>query len=74
MTVRDIVKKYLEDNGYDGLAINECGCGLGDLMPCDNASPYCVPAKRFKCNRADCPTPGFCAGDVDDWCYRPVEN
>ncbi len=34
MNVHDIVKKYLEDNGYDGLCTDECGCHIDDLMPC----------------------------------------
>jgi len=28
MDVKDIVKKYLTDNGFDGLAGDECGCGI----------------------------------------------
>ena len=37
MTIKEIVKKYLEENGYDGLASPdlECGCPIDDLMPCD---------------------------------------
>ncbi len=35
MNLRDIVKKYLEDNGYEGLAGKYCGCENNDLMPCD---------------------------------------
>lgn len=35
MTVKEIVKKYLEDNGYDGLWNEyDCACKNDDLMPC----------------------------------------
>jgi hypothetical protein len=33
-SVRDIVREYLVANGYDGLAGDECGCDLDDLMTC----------------------------------------
>lgn len=36
MTVREILNKWLQDKGYEGLfSSNECGCEVGDLMPCD---------------------------------------
>ncbi len=34
MDVYDIVKKYLKENGFDGLCTDDCGCHLDDLMPC----------------------------------------
>jgi hypothetical protein len=34
MTVLDIVKYWLESNGYDGLYTDACGCELKDLAPC----------------------------------------
>jgi hypothetical protein len=37
MTVQEIVSKYLEDNGYDGLFSVEgdgCACRRDALMPC----------------------------------------
>ena len=43
MTVREIVKKYLQKNGFDGLynELLECGCDLNDLM--------CCPEDCFDC-------------------------
>jgi hypothetical protein len=36
LNVYEIVKKYLKDEGYDGLFTDEgCGCSLEDLMPCE---------------------------------------
>jgi len=35
-TVKEIVEKYLQENGYDGLfnSSGECACKIGDLIPC----------------------------------------
>lgn len=43
--VRDIVEAYLTANGYEGLWDGEdCGCRLGDLIPCDGRIEWCKPA------------------------------
>jgi hypothetical protein len=43
--VREIVTAYLAANGYDGLANDECGCGLKDFAPCEEGPcPDCRPA------------------------------
>lgn len=31
---QEMVRIYLENNGYDGLFSDICGCLLDDLMPC----------------------------------------
>jgi len=62
LTVREIVKEWLEKCGYDGLAGDECGCPLDDLMPCegfDNISS-CVPAVKVPCDPETCPYGGDC--------------
>lgn len=41
MTVHEIVKKYLIENGYDGLYTDDCGCLVEDLMPCSCDCSYC---------------------------------
>jgi len=50
MTVKEIVKLYLEANGYDGLCCDGCGCRLDDLCPCESGAPDnpldCVPGYR----------------------------
>lgn len=44
MEVREIVEKYLETNGYDGLfSPYECACKRGDLMPCESDVSSCEP-------------------------------
>lgn len=41
-TVREICTSWLRDLGYDGLCMPGCcGCGLDDLMPCQEPSPEC---------------------------------
>lgn len=42
MNVKEIVKKYLKDNGYDGLFMcGECACKLDDLAPCCGTMADC---------------------------------
>ena len=40
MNVYDMIREYLEKNGYDGLVSDdsECGCVLADLAPCDEVN------------------------------------
>jgi len=51
--VQDIVKKFLKDNGYDGLHNgDECGCGDEDLMCCGDTFSSCTVA--FRCTDPKC--------------------
>jgi hypothetical protein len=52
MAVKEIVKKYLEDNGFDGLFSDswECGCEIDDLMPCEEPQQACEPGYKIPCN------------------------
>jgi hypothetical protein len=38
MTIKEIVESWLKEHKYDGLWNEDCGCQIGDLMPCDE--PY----------------------------------
>jgi hypothetical protein len=54
MTVKKIIKEYLEKNNYDGLTNTDiyCGCGLDDFMPCSNECDIlrdCQPAYKKYC-------------------------
>jgi hypothetical protein len=50
MDVRKIISVWLEQNGFDGLGGGSCGCGLDDLMPCNQGNiGNCKPAKRHEC-------------------------
>lgn len=46
--VKEIVKLWLEQNGYDGLCEEDCGCFLGEFMPCDTPLPSCEPAYQHR--------------------------
>lgn len=74
MTVSQIVKKYLNDNGFDGLYGDHCGCGLDDFMPCDGECSSCEPAYKHICPGADkCPDAETCesGGSIGVDCYGP---
>lgn len=56
MNVREIIAKYLKDNGFDGLySPGECGCKLDDLMPCDGIGISCNPEECFPGFLGPCP-------------------
>ena len=46
MNVREIVEKYLRENKYDGLAGDECGCDIDDLMVCESECQGCVAGHK----------------------------
>jgi len=62
MTIEEIVKAWLESNGYDGLFYDNfaCGCELNDLMPC--GVPYLGCSAGYK---VPCPGPEKCENDGD---------
>jgi len=60
-TVREIVAKHLTDNGFDGLAGDECGCAVDDLFPCDSCPDECQPGYKWEC--------GQCPGVVEERCH-----
>jgi len=49
LTVLEIVKKYLQEHGFDGLRAdgNDCGCLIDDLAPCGDISERCVAGVRI---------------------------
>lgn len=53
LTIEEIVKRYLKDNGYDGLAYpeEECGCSIDDLCCCGGSMADCKPAYKISCNK-----------------------
>lgn len=51
-TVKEIIKEYLEKNGYGGLYgadCHDCACSLDDLMTCDEPGVDCTPGYRGAC-------------------------
>lgn len=51
MNVKQIIRKYLIENNFDGLVnLGECGCEISDLAPCMCDSVLiCEPAYKGKC-------------------------
>ena len=61
MNVKQIVRKYLSENGFDGLVSTEhpCGCMGNDLFQCEDYGQidcYCVPAYKMKPHCENCKT------------------
>lgn len=47
MDCLQIVRKYLDENGFDGLySENECACQLSDLVACANDFSECKPGYK----------------------------
>ena len=60
MDVKQIVKQWLEQNGYDGLyAPGCCACLVTDFMPCGDACQDCEPGYKAPCDGE----PNFCYGE-----------
>lgn len=51
MTVKEIIEDYLVCHGYGGLVSDgrECGCQVGDLVPCDGDPSNCEAGYRVLC-------------------------
>ena len=67
MNVKQIVLRYLEDNGYDGLYDTKvtCGCDLDDIMPCEDFCGNCKPGHKVLNTEND---------NVFGWNIVPVES
>ena len=51
MTVKEIIEKYLKDNGYDGLYSEEYGCEIGEMFPCSREWILsCKPGYKAEAN------------------------
>lgn len=60
MDIQDIVKKFLIDNGYDGLYTEGCGCEVADLFPCGEPG-NCEAGHKIPCpGPEDCEVGGGC--------------
>jgi hypothetical protein len=55
ITVKEIITKYLKENGYDGLASEDCGCGIDDLMAWGDipSCKECNPAYKRTCDKCE---------------------
>ncbi len=69
LSISEIVKKYLVENGFDGLAGEDCGCGVDELFccsTCEEPMNYdCVAARKIRqerceeCGNAECENYGL---------------
>ena len=61
MDVREIVRRYLKNNGFDGVynVDNECCCSTEHFPTCGNDTSDCVPGYRMPCSTDYCD--GLCA-------------
>jgi len=59
MNVIEILKKWLKDNGYDGLYNDEyddiCGCSLDDFVPCAGVNERCKAGYFSEDGKSICP-------------------
>jgi hypothetical protein len=65
MTVKEIIEKYLKDNGYVGLYCDECCCDIENLMCCTgfyDSGPRsdCMPGYKCECDPETCLADGDC--------------
>jgi hypothetical protein len=82
MNIKEIMKKYLKDNGYGGLRHSETNCScaiessendLSDLFECGEYCGDCEPAYTKLCERidGDC---DHCEADEDNKICYTTEN
>lgn len=65
LTVAEIVANYLHENGFDGLAGDECGCDFKNLMNCNSEDVFnCVGGYKVPCDGS------YCDGD----CYWHITS
>jgi hypothetical protein len=62
MNVKEIIEEWLKVHGYDGLCCENCGCIIGDLMPCGSDQSECKPGWKCITDTGD----WFVIGDNDD--------
>ncbi len=71
MEVKEIVEKWLTENGYDGLySDGSCACENSNLMPCDEYYGDCEAGYK-----QPCPGPEKCCADGDcEWHIVPKKT
>ena len=65
--VHDLVRRYLEGSGFDGLfnEAGQCACDTEDLAPCGEMSGDCELGYKATPEQAD--ALGACTDDDADW-------
>ncbi|MFW6121809.1 MAG: hypothetical protein ACOC80_13070 [Petrotogales bacterium] len=75
MTVKEIVKKYLKENGYDGLCNQDagCGCSIDEICPYE-IGLLCEPAYKIPVEKLTGEAREFAEAEELDFVYRPAEE
>jgi hypothetical protein len=76
MTVIEIVKKYLKENGYDGLYNRnaECACATNEVCPWGEIGGQCEPAYKIFKDQMTEDERYFAEYEGSDFVYRPAEE
>jgi len=55
MNVTDIIRTFLDTNGFDGLVdpYDECGCSKDNFNPCGEPNINCYPGYKGSCTCDD---------------------
>lgn len=55
MNLKQIVEKYIRENGFDGLYCERwsCDCNLNDLMKCELIDEDCQPGYQREANEME---------------------
>ncbi len=72
--VRDIVKRWLKENGYHGLYSDggECACQLSDLQPCGENFSDCIPGIKKTWDELTEDQQVHCESGCDFYIIKPV--
>ena len=65
LDVKEIVVRFLKDNGFDGLYNYYCGCNVNDLMPCGMVQDNCKAG--YFLDKSRCKECVY-LGDCDSYC------
>jgi hypothetical protein len=68
---KEIIIKYLKENGFDGLAGDNCGCGIDELCPCDGNPMECSPAIKTRQDCEECKEKCDASGE-SEFCYKEI--
>ncbi len=53
MNIKEIIEKHLDDNGFEGLCCEDCGCKKDDLFPCGGPGEECEPGYKWPSDDPD---------------------
>ena len=76
MTVEQLLKEKLEEEGFDGLFNfgGECGCAIDDLVPCENLCLDCEFAYRWNCNGCEKKDTCELQYEVEGFCFGTTKQ